>query len=124
MKRLFVMVFVMVLTLGFTGLSWGAEPVKQELKAGDEIYVCNCGEKCECGSMSRKGAKCSCGKEMVKVAVTRVEGGMAFYKLDEKERSVKTAGKYACACGPGCKCGMISQKPGKCGCGVEMKKVE
>jgi hypothetical protein len=29
----------------------------------------------------------------------------------------------ACACGEGCNCGTISQKPGKCGCGKDMKKL-
>jgi len=124
MKRWFIAVFVMMLTLGFSGLVCAAESGKLELKAGDEIYVCNCGEMCDCGSVSLKEAKCTCGKEMVKVTVARVDKGMAYYMQDGKERSIKTAGKYACACGPDCKCGMISQKPGKCGCGVEMKKVK
>ena len=124
MKKWFGAVLVMMFVLGFSGLVRASEPGKLELKAGDEIYVCNCGEKCECGSVSMKEAKCTCGKEMVEVKVTKVDKDMAYYMLDGKERSVQTTGKYACACGPKCECRMISQKPGKCGCGTEMKKVK
>jgi hypothetical protein len=41
----------------------------------------------------------------------------------EKPMAFKTVAKYACACGPKCDCDTISQKPGKCPCGTEMKKV-
>ena len=41
-----------------------------------------------------------------------------------KEKAFKTAGKYACACGEGCDCGYISQKPGKCACDKDMVKVK
>jgi len=30
-------------------------------------YACGCGEGCNCGSISQKPGKCSCGKDMVKV---------------------------------------------------------
>ncbi len=98
---------------------------KMELKVGDEVYVCNCGEKCPCNTMSRKAGKCSCGKDMVKAKVTKVEEGKAYVMAPgwEKERAFKTTGKYACACGKGCKCNTISQNPGKCACGKKMKKV-
>jgi hypothetical protein len=36
---------------------------------------------------------------------------------------VSLKGKYVCACGPDCQCGAISDKPGKCGCGKEMKQI-
>jgi hypothetical protein len=63
---------------------------------------------------------------MVKAKVMKVEEDHVMLKADswEKERSFKTTGKYACACGPDCKCNTISQNPGKCTCGNEMKKVE
>jgi hypothetical protein len=35
----------------------------------------------------------------------------------------KTAGLYVCDCPASCKCNTISDKPGKCGCGKEMKKL-
>jgi hypothetical protein len=36
----------------------------------------------------------------------------------------KTMAKYACACGPKCDGDTISQKPGKCPGGTEMKQVK
>ncbi|MEJ2685576.1 MAG: hypothetical protein P8Z71_14430 [Candidatus Sulfobium sp.] len=99
---------------------------KMDLKVGDEVYACNCGESCRCQAMAKMPGKCTCGKEMVKARVMKVEGDMVMLKADswEKERSFKTTGKYACACGPDCKCEAISQNPGKCPCGMEMKHVK
>jgi hypothetical protein len=93
-------------------------------KAGDTIYVCGCGESCDCGSISNKEGKCGCGKDMVKTTVDKVENGKVFYKLDGKELSAPATGKFACGCGDGCNCGSISQKAGKCGCGKDMVKVK
>ena len=31
--------------------------------------------------------------------------------------------RYVCSCSPGCKCDTISQNPGKCTCGSDMKKL-
>ncbi|MDA8241245.1 MAG: hypothetical protein M0Z67_12865 [Nitrospiraceae bacterium] len=99
---------------------------KMDLKVGDEVYACNCGADCPCQTMARMPGKCTCGNEMVKAKVMKVEEGRVMLKADswEKERSFKTTGKYACACGADCKCEAISQNPGKCPCGMEMKKVE
>jgi hypothetical protein len=73
--------------------------------------------------MSRKEGKCSCGNALGKGTVSKAEGDKAVVKVGGKELNFITKAKYACACGDGCKCGTISQKPGKCGCGTEMKKV-
>jgi hypothetical protein len=56
----------------------------------------------------------------------KVEKGKAYLKAEgwEKERVFKTEGKYTCDCGPDCKCNTISQNPGKCTCGAEMKAVK
>lgn len=99
---------------------------KIDLKEGDEIYACNCGADCPCQTMAKMAGNCTCGKEMVKAKVVKLEDGVAMMKADawDKERSFKTVGKYACACGEGCKCGTISQNPGKCVCGNDLKKVE
>ncbi|MHB8881749.1 MAG: hypothetical protein ACYC69_09635 [Thermodesulfovibrionales bacterium] len=99
---------------------------KMDLKVGDEIYACNCGESCPCNTMSKMEGKCTCGKDMVKAKVMKVEDGRAMLKADswEKERPFKTTGKYTCDCGPACKCETISQNPGKCTCGMDLKKVE
>ncbi len=99
---------------------------KMNLKVGDEVYACNCGPDCPCQTMSRNPGKCTCGKDMVKAKVMSVEEGQVMLKADswDSERPFKTTGKYTCACGPDCKCDTISQNPGKCTCGTEMKKVE
>jgi len=125
MKRFLVVLMVMVLGLGFSSISV-AEPLKGgklEVKAGDEIYVCGCGEGCDCKTVSKKEGKCVCNKDLIKVTVTKVEKGKAFFMQDGKEASTPLKGKYMCACGPQCDCQTISQKPGKCGCGKEMVKV-
>jgi hypothetical protein len=69
--------------------------------------------------------KCTCGNDMVKAKVVKIEKGKADFKAEgwQKERSFKIIGKYACNCSPECKCGTISQNPGKWTCGSEMKKV-
>jgi hypothetical protein len=93
-------------------------------KKGDAVYVCACGAGCDCMTMSRKAGKCSCGNEMAKTTVEKVDAGKIFVKVKGKELTFPTKAKYACACGEGCSCGTVSQKPGNCSCGTEMKKVE
>ncbi|HEY5974661.1 MAG TPA: hypothetical protein VIU41_07970 [Geobacteraceae bacterium] len=125
MKKSFIATLVMVFALGLAGLTIAAvENGKISLKAGDEVYVCGCGEKCPCDGISRKATKCSCDKDMVKGKVSKVEEGKAMIMVNGKERAFKTTGKYACACGPKCDCDTISQKAAKCACGKEMKEVK
>lgn len=99
---------------------------KMELKAGDEIYACACGEACACLTMSNNAGKCTCGKDMVKAKVSSIEDGKAMLKAEawDKPRPFKLAAQYACACPPECTCNTQSQNPGKCTCGKDMKKVE
>jgi hypothetical protein len=99
---------------------------KLALKAGDEIFACDCGEKCPCDSMSRNPGKCTCGKDMVKAKVVKADAGTAELKADswDKSRMFKTVGKFACACGPTCKCDTISQNAGQCTCGKDMAAVK
>ena len=119
-------IFFAVLVLFCAAVAFAGTFGKMELKVGDEVYACNCGENCPCMTMSKAPGKCSCGNDMVKAKVMKVEEGQVMLKADswDKERPFKTTGKYTCACGPDCKCDTISQNPGKCTCGSEMKKVE
>jgi hypothetical protein len=71
-----------------------------------------------------KGGTCACGKELVKSTITKVENGRLYYKVNGEEMSAPATGKYVCSCGAGCPCNTISQKPGKCGCGMTLKKME
>jgi hypothetical protein len=126
MKKTVLLVMSMLFVLATVGLVFAAKgPTgKFEAKAGDTIYVCGCGESCDCGSLSKKEGTCGCGKELVKTTVTKVEKGKVFYKLDGKVLSASTKGAFACGCGDGCNCGSISQKAGKCGCDKDMVKVK
>ena len=125
MKKILLIASVFVI-IAFVALSFAGAKAKMDLKVGDEVYACNCGDDCPCKTMSRNAGNCTCGKEMVKAKVMKVEGDTVMLKAEkwDKERAFKTTGKYICACGPDCKCDTISQNPGKCTCGKEMKKVE
>ena len=96
---------------------------KLSLKAGDEVYVCACGEGCPCETISSRQGKCSCGKNLALGKVVKVESDKATISVNGAERSFKTTGKYQCACGAKCNCNTISQKPGECGCGKKMSEV-
>ena len=124
MKRKTVLTVVtLVLTLGLS-LAAFADKNLPVFKAGETVYVCGCGEGCDCYSMGRKPGNCSCNKPMVKATINKVEGDKAFVTVNGKERAFITKAKYTCACGEACNCGFISQKPGNCSCGKPMKKVE
>jgi hypothetical protein len=68
-----------------------------------------------------KPGKCGCGHDLVKVTVTEVKDQVASYEIKGKTKTAKLTGKYKCACGSDC-CQMISDKPGKCACGMAMVK--
>ena len=116
-------IFFAVIVLFCASVAYAGTFGKVDLKVGDEVYACNCGEDCPCQMMSTMPGKCHCGKDMVKAKVMRVEEGQVMLKADswDKERPFKTTGKYALACGSGW---TISQTPGKCPMGMELKKVE
>lgn len=126
MKRSVLLVLSLLFVFAAVSLAFAAKgPTgKFDAKAGDSIYVCGCGEACDCGSLSKKEGNCSCGKEMVKTTVNKVEKGRIFYTVAGKELSAPMTGKYACGCGEGCDCGSISQKAGKCACDKDMVKVK
>jgi hypothetical protein len=124
MKKIAVLLTVAV-ALVVVSLAFARDKSKMDLKVGDEVYACNCGDKCPCKTMSNNAGNCTCGKPMVKAKVTKVEGGNAMLSAEGwgEARTFPTIGKYMCACGDDCKCDTISQAPGKCTCGKEMKKV-
>lgn len=113
------------LPLLLMGLSLDRTTGKLDVKVGESYYVCNCGEGCDCQTISSKPGKCSCDQDLVEAEVARVEEAKAFFKADgwEEERPFNTVGQYVCNCGPTCTCNTISQKPGTCSCGVELKKI-
>jgi hypothetical protein len=117
-----LVVFMVALSLAFavTALADEQLPV---FKAGDTIYVCACGAGCDCQTISRNSGNCACDKPMAKTTVTKIEGDKLFATVSGAEQAFSIKAKYACACGAGCACGTISQKPGKCTCGKDMKKL-
>lgn len=125
LKKAFYLGLAAVLVMALVGTALAETATKMTLKVGDEVYACNCGPGCDCFTMSRNHGKCVCGQDMVLAKVTKVENGKAYLQAEkwENPRAFLTQGKYACACGPQCDCNTISQKPGKCVCGTEMKKV-
>jgi len=115
------LIFVVVFTLAFVTFAV-ADKTRMEVKVGDELYVCACGEACPCDTMSRNAGQCSCGKDMVKTKVTKVEKGKIT--VASRGKPFISVGKYACDCGPDCKCDTISQNPGNCTCGKKMVEVK
>jgi hypothetical protein len=125
MKRVYAMAAALVLVVAATiCLAYAASDQTAAFKAGDTVYVCGCGAGCDCGTVSIKEGTCPCGKNLVKTSITKVENGKLMYALNGKEMSAPATGKYACSCGSSCSCKMISQKPGTCGCGGALQKVE
>lgn len=121
MKKILVLVMVVLgMSAAFSALAGTALPV---YKAGETVYVCGCGAGCDCQTVSRKGGRCSCGNELAKSVVSKVEGDKAYVMVNGKEQVFTVKAHYSCACGEGCNCATISQKPGKCGCGTPMKQV-
>jgi hypothetical protein len=112
--------FLSLFVFAFAAFAVTPENPKLALKVGDEVYACACGASCPCKSLSMKPAKCTCGVDMVKSKVVKVEGDTAVINVNGKDETFPTTGKFVCACGAGCPCNYISQTPGKCGCGKDL----
>jgi len=116
------LILAVVLLLGLSVLSLADTRGKMDVKVGDEIYACNMSESCACDTMAMKPGKCKCGMELIKTKVTKVDSDAIY--VESRGRGFKRVGKYACSCGETCNCSTISQKLGKCVCGIEMKEVK
>ena len=121
-KACFAILGVLVVAAGVMLLA--QDKSHMVLKAGDEVFACGCGAGCDCQTLARKEGTCSCGKPLVKATVKSAGDGTAVLVIGDREQTFKTVGKYMCACGPDCKCDTISQKPGKCSCGVDLVEVK
>ena len=92
MKKHLLILSVLVLSLCLSLIAFAAlKGNKIELKVGDEVYACACGAGCDCDTISRNPGKCSCGGDLVKAKVTKVEAGKAYLKADgwPSERSIQ-----------------------------------
>ena len=91
-KMVALVTAVVSLPLLLMGLSLDRSTGKLDVKVGESYYVCNCGEGCDCHTISSKAGECSCGQDLVQAEVSRVEEGRAFFKAEgwEEERPIKT----------------------------------
>jgi len=122
-KASFAVLGILVIAAG-AALLMAQDKSKMVLKAGDEVFACDCGPSCPCQTLSRKEGNCACGNPLAKAKVKSVGEDTAVLVIGGKEQTFKTVGKFMCACGPECKCDTISQSPGKCACGVDMVEVK
>ncbi len=108
----------------------------------DVLYYCNCGPECTCNTLSTVAADCTCGEPLKWGHVVRVENtealicqcedGCECEGLTEEDPTVCSCGApikrvnmagtglYYCNCGGSCTCNFISDKPGKCKCGMDL----
>ena len=139
-KIVFFAACVLIIGLG------SAQANSTDSERRDVLYTCNCGPECTCNSVSTQPGDCSCGKPMKWGHVIKTEGNEAILcqcgegckcsGLDEKDptkckcgtavKRVNLAGTgiYFCNCGGSCTCNVVSDKPGKCKCGMDLKKVD
>ncbi len=123
MKKSAVFLVVLAVFLVAGSLALADEPVFTAAE-GESVYVCACGPDCACNTLSSRAGSCSCGSPLVEGKVVSGGDGTVRVAIGDREQEFKTAGKYACACGPGCTCNTVSQSPGNCSCGSPLKKVE
>ena len=142
MKILTVLFLVFLLALsGCAAKQTASTQVDRE----DVLYTCNCGLQCNCNSMSTQAGNCACGNPMKWGHVLRIEGNEALLcqcaegcscgGLDPKNPNkcmcgtpikrvnLEGTGIYFCNCGGSCSCNTVSESPGKCKCGMNLKKV-
>ena len=100
MKKILISLFVTSLLL--VAVVAFADKTVPVYKKGDTVYVCPCGDGCDCKTMARKAGKCSCGKELVKGVVNEVDADKLVVTVGDKNLNFPAKAKYACGCGDGC----------------------
>ncbi len=142
-KVFFETALMLAIAIGLTATaSWTAGTAAK----GADVYFCDCEEGCPCPSPYLEPGSCECGLALAKGKVIRIDREKnkiylckcddqkcpcAFDPKDQtkcgcnyKVKEYPLKGKYVCNCGPDCKCNTVSVNPGKCSCGVPLKKVE
>jgi hypothetical protein len=110
----------------------------------DHLYLCGCGPDCKCDTAKVSPGKCKCGHDLKYGHVVKVEKDVALVCMCEpgckcvldaknptqctcgqplRKASLKGTGLYFCNCGGSCTCNTISDKAGKCGCGMALIKM-
>ena len=116
----------------------------QKGAAKTALYACSCPSDCKCKRVSLKPGKCGCGSELKGYHLVKIVGTDALLcpckpdcgcPLDAKDPtkcacgqtihkvSLKGTGLYFCNCAT-CTCNTVSTKPGRCGCGMDLKRAE
>ena len=152
MKKSILLAVVCVVMIGVLGCA-RTEPVAETVveteavveevaaERHDQVYVCNCGPECDCGSISTEAGSCDCGSELVAAHVVKVDGYDAKIctcgedcdceinaedetkcscGADLRTVSLEGSGLYFCNCGGSCTCNYVSAEPGNCACGMEL----
>ena len=96
---LFAVAALCVATFTVAGVSAGS------VKAGDTVYVCGCGEACQCKVISETTGKCACGKDLAKATVVKVDGDAATVSVNGREQAFPLDAKG---------CGNCDKKPAGC----------
>lgn len=144
--KFLVVISILLLLAGCAGKDVASTQGEGQDVRQDVLYTCNCGPQCNCNSMSTKPGNCACGVPMKWGHVLKVEGNEAILcqcnkgcrceGLDPKDptkcncgtkvKRVNLAGSgiYFCNCGGSCYCNTVSDSPGKCKCGMNLKKVD
>jgi hypothetical protein len=148
MKQINALSLIFFITLLIAGPAWASSDHSGHASEGegarqDVLYTCNCGAECNCNTVSTQPGKCKCGVEMKWGHVLKIEGNEAILcqcgegckcgGLDAKDPTkcvcgmpvkrvnLEGTGVYFCNCGGSCYCNTVSDKPGKCRCGMELK---
>ena len=107
----------------------------------DQVFVCGCGEACDCGAVAVEAGTCDCGTPLEAARLIKVEGHEALLcacggdcscAVDAEDGSKCTCGTdirrvsfdgtglYFCNCGGSCTCNYVVATPGRCTCGMEL----
>src|SRR5512143_318463 len=78
MKKLITLAAALSILLSCTAL-WAAEEASPKA-----YYVCACGEKCKCDTVSVKPGKCGCDKPTVRMYLLDIKGDTASFCNCEK----------------------------------------
>lgn len=144
MKCLHFVLAGVCLFMLFVGCSQ-MQTASSDTERRDVLYTCNCASYCKCNSVSTKPGKCLCGLPLRWGHVIKTEGNEAILcqchegcrcaglNPDDptkcacgnpvKRVNLKGTGIYFCNCGGSCLCNTVSDKAGKCKCGMDLKKV-
>jgi len=107
----------------------------------DIVYICACGEDCDCKTVAVEPGNCACGNELKSAHLVKVEGNEGLLCTcsegcaceinaedetkctcgsDLKRVSFEGTGLYYCNCGGSCTCNHVAAEAGKCGCGMDL----